>query len=155
MHAINYLFREAIFVTRDQVYKLAIRRKKKATAFIISQKISNGYSISLFNDLIVANKRRYTIDHVCSFYSSDVELASAHLEAFIWDRMLGPCCMDEQFLLIGAFVDEMGEVLKHASTFIKMECGSKKEGVVVHLDSNCDMPQSTNPKLLASFSAST
>jgi hypothetical protein len=44
---------------------------------------------------------------------------------------------------------------KHASTFIRFVCMPSKTPIVVHLDSNNDHPQSTNPKLLGYFSVST
>ena len=51
---------------------------------------------------------------------------------------------DRKFLLIGSFLDDFGKVAKHASTFIRMECGQSHTPVVVHLDSNRELPQTTD-----------
>ena len=58
------------------------------------------------------------------------------------------CDASNEFLIIGSFKDGSGKIRKHASTFIRMQCGRNKTPVVVHLDSNCDKPQSTNPMLI-------
>ena len=57
--------------------------------------------------------------------------------------------LDEELLIIGTFINEDGKEVRHASTFIRMECGTSGEAVVVHLDSNCDYPQCTRPRLLS------
>ena len=36
-----------------------------------------------------------------------------------------------------------------------MECGSSQTPVVVHLDSNCELPQSTDRQMLGALSVST
>ena len=48
IHAINYIFRHPIFVTRDQVHRLALRKMKKASDYIVSRKVDNGYALSLY-----------------------------------------------------------------------------------------------------------
>jgi hypothetical protein len=56
--------------------------------------------------------------------------------------------MLHEFLLIGTFRDASGKEARHASTFIRIDCGPRKTPVVVHLDANCDHPQCTDPMLL-------
>jgi hypothetical protein len=63
VHALNYLFRHPIFVTRDQVHRLALRRMKKASDYIIGRKVENGYALSLFANFVVKKDRSYTIEH--------------------------------------------------------------------------------------------
>ena len=48
IHAINYIFRHPIFVTRDQVHRLALLKMKKASDYIVSRKVTNGYALSLY-----------------------------------------------------------------------------------------------------------
>ena len=39
VHAVNYIFRHPIFVTRDQVHQLALRRSKKAKSYLAEVKV--------------------------------------------------------------------------------------------------------------------
>jgi hypothetical protein len=105
IHAINYLFRHPIFVTRDQCYQLARQRQRKNADYMISRKVDSGYSVALFSDLIYINYRRYTIEHVKTF-AIDIETPVwRQLESFILEQMLGINYMYEQFLLIGSFTN--------------------------------------------------
>jgi hypothetical protein len=67
IHAINYLFYYPLFVTREQVHQLALWRKKKDPSFIVDQKVSNGYSVSLFSNLVYIRGNRYAILNLMSF----------------------------------------------------------------------------------------
>jgi hypothetical protein len=67
IHAINYLFYYPIFVTREQVHQLALWRKKKDASFIVDQKVSNGYSVSLFSNLVYIRGYRYAILNLMTF----------------------------------------------------------------------------------------
>jgi hypothetical protein len=129
-------------------------RKKKATAFIIDCKVKHSYSVSLFSNLIFINNRRYSIDHVFTFGGSSPLPYWMRLERFIHERMLDINWLDWEFLLIGTFRKDDGKKAKHASTFVRLEVGPLKLPVVAYLDSNCDQPHSTDPKLLGHFSVS-
>ena len=59
IHAINYIFYYPLFATREQVHQLAVWRKKKNASYIVDQKVNNGYSVSLFSNLVYLNFRRY------------------------------------------------------------------------------------------------
>jgi len=45
------------------VHRLALRRMKKASDYIISRKVENGYALSLFANFVVKKDRSYTIEH--------------------------------------------------------------------------------------------
>ncbi len=67
IHAINYIFYYPIFVTREQVHQLALWRKKKDASYIVDQKVNNGYSVSLFSNLVYLNFMRYEIRNLITF----------------------------------------------------------------------------------------
>ena len=135
VHAINYLFRHPIFVTRDQVHQLALQRMRKSTDYIVDRKVQSGYSVSLFSGLIVKNHRVYDISHLATYTPKPNMRPWVQLELLVASSMLDNIVNDE-LLIIGTYTNSEGELLKHASTFLRMEVGPSKESVVLHLDSN-------------------
>ena len=98
-------------------------RKKKATAWIVDQKIETGYSVSLFSNLIFLNGYRYALPHVITFTTDNSMPAWSQLEGFVRERMLGPVWNYEELLLIGSFLNDELKECKHASTLLRFEVG--------------------------------
>ena len=88
------------------------------------------------------------MEHAVTFVTESDRPAWSRLQEHIDTYMLGANRMFHEFLLIGTFRDASGKEAKHASTFIRIDCGKRETPVVVHLDANCDHPQSTDPMLL-------
>jgi hypothetical protein len=104
--------------------------------------------VALFNNVIAKDHRTFKMDHAVIFVNTSDGPAWSRLEEHIQDHMLGVNRMLHEFLLIGTFRDASGKEARHASTFIRIDCGPRKTPVVVHLDANCDHPQCTDPMLL-------
>jgi len=101
---------------------------------------------------VIANSRSWALEHIKTFSGDEYHGPSGQLKIFVLGTMKD-CDANEELLLIGSFRDVNGKVRKHASTFIRIECGRNKTPVVVHLDSNCDKPQSTDPQLINTMRA--
>ena len=66
-HSVNYLVRDALFVRREQLQRLATLRSKKSFEVVASHKIAGGYHLSIFRDFFVKGGRSYSINHLVSF----------------------------------------------------------------------------------------
>jgi hypothetical protein len=55
---------------------------------------------------------------------------------------------NEEALIISTFTNQEGQVRRHATTFIRLECGPLKTPVVLYLDSNYQTAQCTQPMLI-------
>ena len=72
VHALNYLYRHPVFVKREQVYRLALARSKKAKDYVIEQKIKQGYPLVMFNNFVVKGHKSYITSFHCK-YSDNVD----------------------------------------------------------------------------------
>jgi hypothetical protein len=145
-YTINQFYRHPIFTTRDQVHRLALLRQKKSKERIVDRKIDDGYSLQLFDHFVVKNRRKYSLKHEETIITDGDDEAWSRLQDFVQYRMLEVNVNDE-FLIIGTFVDEEGKERRHASTFIRLEVGPSKTPVIIHLDCNLMYPQCSKPKL--------
>jgi hypothetical protein len=66
-HSVNYLVRDALFVRREQLQRLATLRSKKPFDAVVSHKIAGGYHLSMFRDFFVKGGSSYSINHLASF----------------------------------------------------------------------------------------
>jgi hypothetical protein len=79
---------------------LALKKKKRSREETIDKKISGGYTLSIFNEVIMKRGRTYTIDYLLT-YKQEI---SRSLELFVTCSMLWENVNDE-LLVIGSFIN--------------------------------------------------
>jgi hypothetical protein len=79
---------------------LALKKKKRSIEETIDKKIQGGYTISIFNEVIMKRGRTYTIDYLLT-YEQEI---SRSLELFVTCSMLWDNVNDE-LLVIGSFIN--------------------------------------------------
>ena len=82
---------------------MALEKYRRSREEIIDKKISGGYTLSIFNEVIMKRGRTYTIDYLLT-YTADI---SRSLELFVTCSMLWDNVNDE-LLVIGSFINNDG-----------------------------------------------
>ena len=144
--AMNQIFRCALFTCREQVHRLAMLRQKKSKDQIAERKVEEGYSLELFNHFVIKRGLSYYFVIDDTLVNDKDKRAWEYLRYHVIRGMFEFELVFE-YLIIGVFTDEDGVVRRHASVFLKIECVRSNDGaVVIHLDSNYQLPQCSDRK---------